>query len=87
MCIRDRCSDEVAQNGGALDDVDMILPVREGERVVGEFHEIGFAAHRLQLAHRFEVVGERDVVNGNVAHVQVDHRLIDALVGLSLIHI
>ena len=76
-----RRADEVAQDGGALDDFQVVLPVGEGERVVCQLDEVRFAAHGLQLTHGLQVVGQRDVVDGDVAHVQVHHGLVDALVG------
>ena len=74
-----RSADEVAQDGRALDDFQVVLPVGEREGVVRKLDEVRFAAHGLQLAHGFQVVGERDVVDGDMAHVQVHHGLVDML--------
>ena len=47
--------DELAQDGGALHDFSVVLPVGEREGVVGEIHQVGLAADGLQLADAFSV--------------------------------
>ena len=42
--------DELAQDGGALHDFSVVLPVGEREGVVGQVHQVGLAADGLQLA-------------------------------------
>ena len=57
----------------------MVLPVGERERVVGQLDEVRLAAHGFQLAHGLQVVGQGDVVDGYMAHVQIHHGLVDVL--------
>ena len=51
----------------------MRAPIRERERVVGEFNQIRTAAHGIQLAAGVERICDRDLVDGDVAHVQIEH--------------
>ena len=69
--------DELAEDGRALHDLGVVLPVRERERVVGQIDQVRLAAHGLQLAHCVQVVGERYLVDGNAARVQLADGLED----------
>ena len=72
---------ELAQDGRALHDVGMVLPVGERERVVRKVDEVRLAADRLELPRRIERVGKRDLVDGDAADVQVTYRLEDDAMG------
>lgn len=76
-----RREDELAQDGRALHDVGMVLPVGKRERVVRKVDEVRLAADRLELPRRIERVGKRDLVDGDAADVQVAYRLEDDAMG------
>ena len=72
---------ELAQDGRALHDVGMVLPVGERERVVRKVDEVRLAADRLELPRRVERIGKRNLVDGDAADVQVAYRLEDDAMG------
>ena len=76
-----RREDELAQDGRALHDVRMVLPVGKRERVVRKVDEVRLATDRLELPRRIERVGKRDLVDGDAADVQVAYRLEDDAMG------
>ena len=57
--------DELAEDGRALHDLGVVLPVRERKRVVGQIDQVRLAAHGLQLAR------------GNAARIQLADGLED----------
>ena len=78
------CADQIAQDGGALDDLNVILPIDQGERIAGKLQDIRLAANGLKLTRCLQVIGNRNLVKRDMTRVEVEHGLENALVGGSI---
>ena len=59
----------------------MVLPVGKSESIVSQFDQIWPAAHRFKLAFGSQAVGKRNLVDGNMARVELKDARINKLMG------
>ena len=57
----------------------MVLPVGKSERIVSQFDQIRPAAHRFKLTFGSQAVGKRNLVDGNMARVELEDARINEL--------
>ena len=78
------CTDQITQDGRTLDDLNVVLPIDQGERIAGELQDIRLTANGLKLTRCLQVIGNRNLVEGNMTRIKVEHGLENALMGSSI---
>ncbi len=57
----------------------MVLPIGKSKRVVGKFDQVRAPAHSLELSFGSQAIGERNLVDRNMARVELKDARIDKL--------
>ena len=73
-------ADQLAQHGGALDNVAVVLDVDRGRHGVDQVHDVGRAADFVELPPPLQLVANRHKIRRLAAFVQVENRLVDPAV-------
>ena len=77
-------ADQPPQGGGAFDDVAVVLDVDGGGDAADQRGDVGRAADLRQLIAPLQLVDQRDEIGGFAALVQIEDRLVDPAVLLSI---